>query len=306
MTTSNSILAIIEPDMHPHEVIARAAWLARMHDCSLNILLCDSEIGALQEGWFLSNEARDIAENIRTVQTEMIEELADSARSQGVIVTSDVLEERSISHGILQHVEQTNPRYLVKGTQYHNVAERSIFVDTDWQLIRSCPCPLYLVKPKDMNENPVVLAAVDPTHEHDKPAALDQVIVDHAKAIADNNEGEVHLVHTYHRMSGIGSEATRTFKPIKLPIEAIDKKNQAEHRQKLNALAEANQIAADHVHQFPGRPHEILPAFARTHKVDVVVMGALARWGLKRMVIGSTAERVLDHLPCDVLIVRDL
>ena len=33
-------------------------------------------------------------------------------------------------------------------------------------------------------------------------------------------------------------------------------------------------------------------------------MGALARWGVKRMLIGSTAERVIDHLPCDVLIVR--
>jgi nucleotide-binding universal stress UspA family protein len=33
-------------------------------------------------------------------------------------------------------------------------------------------------------------------------------------------------------------------------------------------------------------------------------MGALARWGLKRAVIGSTAERVLDQLPCDILLVR--
>ena len=44
--------------------------------------------------------------------------------------------------------------------------------------------------------------------------------------------------------------------------------------------------------------------FVRTHKVGLVVMGALARWSLKRAVIGSTAERVLDSLPCDVLIVR--
>jgi nucleotide-binding universal stress UspA family protein len=33
-------------------------------------------------------------------------------------------------------------------------------------------------------------------------------------------------------------------------------------------------------------------------------MGALARWGLKRAILGSTAEKVLDHLPCDILIVR--
>jgi nucleotide-binding universal stress UspA family protein len=34
-------------------------------------------------------------------------------------------------------------------------------------------------------------------------------------------------------------------------------------------------------------------------------MGAVARTGLKRRIIGSTAEHVLDHLHCDILIVRE-
>jgi len=33
-------------------------------------------------------------------------------------------------------------------------------------------------------------------------------------------------------------------------------------------------------------------------------MGALARSGLKRLLIGNTAERVLDHLPCDLLVIK--
>ncbi len=33
-------------------------------------------------------------------------------------------------------------------------------------------------------------------------------------------------------------------------------------------------------------------------------MGAVARGRLQRAAIGSTAERVLDHLPCDVVIVK--
>ena len=37
---------------------------------------------------------------------------------------------------------------------------------------------------------------------------------------------------------------------------------------------------------------------------DVVVMGAIARSGLKRLVIGNTAEAVLDALTCDLLIVK--
>ncbi len=37
---------------------------------------------------------------------------------------------------------------------------------------------------------------------------------------------------------------------------------------------------------------------------DVVVMGAVSRSGLKRLLIGHTAERVLGSMPCDVLVVK--
>ena len=71
-----------------------------------------------------------------------------------------------------------------------------------------------------------------------------------------------------------------------------------------SSLAAANKIDAENVHQLPGKTNKILPMFVRSHNMDLVVMGAIARWGIKRAVIGSTAERVMDALPCDVLIVR--
>ena len=74
------------------------------------------------------------------------------------------------------------------------------------------------------------------------------------------------------------------------------------HREKLDALAAANDIPIDAVHQLPGRAHEILPMFARAQGADLVIMGAIARSGLKSRVLGSTAAKVLDHLPCDILI----
>ena len=76
------------------------------------------------------------------------------------------------------------------------------------------------------------------------------------------------------------------------------------HRARLDELARSNGIDEKHTHQLPGDTKELLPAFARTQGADLVVMGALARWGLKRAILGSTAEKVLDHLPCDILIVR--
>lgn len=304
MSENEKILVIVEPDNHPQGVVERASWLAELNNCDLHLVLCDPDVGALSTGIFLSNETRDLAQQIRTAQKEMIDDIALDARGRGINVSTDVLEERPVADAILQIALDMHPRYVVKGTEYHSIAERAIFVDTDWQLIRTCPFPLWLVKPHELTKQPVVVAAVDPVHSHDKPAALDQLIVKTAKAITGPVDGEVHLLHTYQRIAGIGREATKTFKPIRLPIDELSKKIQAEHREQLDALAAANDIDADHTHQLPGSTRDLLPTFARTHGADVVVMGALARWGLRRMIIGSTAEKVLDHLPCDILIVR--
>ena len=291
MSDNDRILVVIEPDIHPDTVIERATWLAGITRCSLDLVLCDPDVGALREGFFVSNEARDIAEKIRAAQRELIDDIAETARAAGVEVSTEVLEERPIADGIIHRVVDANPRFVIKGTQFHSAAERSIFVDSDWQLVRACPCPLWLVKPHAMREKPVIVAAVDPTHSHDKPAALDQVIVDMAQAVAGATGGDVHLLHTYHRLIGVGREATRTFKPIELAVDELSKKIQHEHRERLDELARANDIDPEHTHQLPGDTKELLPTFARTHGADLVVMCALARWGLKRAVIGSTAER---------------
>ena len=299
MSDSDRILVIIEPDVHPAEVVSRATWLAKLENCGLELLLCDPDIGALREGLFVSNEAKEIGDKIREAQQEMIDDIARPARDAGINVTTDVLEERPIADGVMHRAVDMNPRYIMKGTQYHSAAERSIFVDTDWQLVRACPYPLWLVKPHAAREKPV-----DPTHSHDKPAELDYVITRKAREIAMKAGGEVHLLHTYHRLVGIGREATRTFKPIEIPLDELSQKIKMEHRQLLDKLASESGIDEEHTHQLPGDAKELLPTFARTHGADLVVMGALARWGLKRAILGSTAEKVLDHLPCDILIVR--
>ena len=39
-------------------------------------------------------------------------------------------------------------------------------------------------------------------------------------------------------------------------------------------------------------------------RVDILAWGAVARSGLKRVLIGCTAERVLERVPCNVLVVK--
>lgn len=46
-------------------------------------------------------------------------------------------------------------------------------------------------------------------------------------------------------------------------------------------------------------------AYARSERVDLVVMGTHGRRGLRRLLLGSVAEEVAQTLPCPVLLVRD-
>ena len=57
-------------------------------------------------------------------------------------------------------------------------------------------------------------------------------------------------------------------------------------------------------HLVTGNPATVIPRLARDLGAQIVVMGALSRSGLMRVLIGNTAERVLESLPCDVLVVK--
>jgi universal stress protein E len=304
VTSKARILVVIEPDNQPNSVIDRAAWLAKLMNCDIELLLFDPMANPLMISLIPSPKSNELERAIEEVQQGFINELAERARAVGISVTTEVSEERPIAEAIMARAELSKPKFVVKGTQYHSDAERGIMVDTDWQLARICPFPIWLVKASKFEDAPVIVAAVDPTHEHDKPATLDNTIIQMAKSVAEATGGEVHLFHTYERLAGVGDQAMKVFRPVRLEIDKIDKKMKEEHRNALDALAKRNEIEDKYVHQLPGRTRDLLPSFVRSKNAQLVVMGALARWGLKRMILGSTAERVMDHLPCDIVIVR--
>jgi universal stress protein E len=302
---SETVLAVIELDNFPEDVANRAAWIARLYDADLHLLLSDPSLAILRDSFIVSNEAKQIGASIEAAQTQTLDELtAAVSAGDDLQVTSAITHDRPAHDAIIASALDIEPIVVVKGTQYHSPAERATFAYTDWQLIRKLDAPLWFVKPNEWKEMPIFVAAVDPTHQHDKAGELDQRIVKFGQSLASKCDGQLLLLHTYQRLIEIGTYAKFTFKPIKLPIDELDKKIRANHRQKLDALAAANDIPADAVHQLPGRTRDILPTFARTHGADLVIMGALARSSLRERALGSTAEQVLDHLPCDILIAR--
>jgi nucleotide-binding universal stress UspA family protein len=53
-----------------------------------------------------------------------------------------------------------------------------------------------------------------------------------------------------------------------------------------------------------GKPHDEIVRYAKEEKIDLIVMSSHGLTGLEHALFGSTAERVLRHSPCDVLVVK--
>jgi universal stress protein E len=53
-----------------------------------------------------------------------------------------------------------------------------------------------------------------------------------------------------------------------------------------------------------GRVSDELASVVKRINAAIVVMGAVSRSGLRRVFIGNTAERLLDDLNCDLLVVK--
>jgi universal stress protein A len=54
-----------------------------------------------------------------------------------------------------------------------------------------------------------------------------------------------------------------------------------------------------------GTPYREIVDTAGQSKTDLIVLGTHGRTGLTRLLIGSTAERVMHQAPCPVLVVRE-
>ena len=69
-------------------------------------------------------------------------------------------------------------------------------------------------------------------------------------------------------------------------------------------LAEANLGEGAECRTVRGEPQEQIPAFIRERHADVLIMGTIARTGLAGLLIGNTAEQVLEKADCSILTIK--
>ncbi len=236
-------------------------------------------------------------------RTKALARLARPLQKKGISVDCVVEWDFPAHDAIIRHALKTRPDVVVAESHHHNKLARWLLANTDWELIRACPCPLWFVKSQQLPASLPVLAAVDPLHAHAKPAQLDDRILDEAAAVATQLGGSINMVHAC--TPPLSNSSATFIEPLRIPISPDRAKRFLAGIQKeVEALAKRHAVDAGRCFTREGDPVEVISGLVATLKANVLVMGAVSRSSLQKSFIGNTAEKLIDKVRCDVLIVK--
>ena len=127
--------------------------------------------------------------------------------------------------------------------------------------------------------------------------------IETAKRLAQRSGGTVHLVHVYEFNYPAGFMAPGIWYT---PPSIVAQEQQAQALTKnLGALVRQHGLSPVNCHLISGAPaFDKICRIAQQIPADLIVMPTHGHTGLKHVFLGSTAERVVQHSPCPVFVVR--
>jgi len=295
------LVAVKNPRLKSSPAVAKAVQLARALGAQLELFHAIATPLYVDAYFTPSGTLKNYERATRKQRLKELESLAERVRGSGIKVTIAADWDYPVYEAVLRRASRTRADLIVTERHLGRHLAPGLLQLTDWELLRLSPAPVLIVKSAAPYKHPVVLAAVDPAHTFSKPANLDREILSAGSLVAGALRGSLHAMHAFIPIpaaaisKGILDQGT---------CEAFEKQAAANAKRSLDTALRLLKIPAARRHLVPRHPIDAIEQTAREIRSAIVVMGAVSRSGLKRFFIGNTAESVLDHLTCDILIVK--
>lgn len=230
-----------------------------------------------------------------------LESIADRLREQGLKVTTCVEWDAPVYEAIVRRARKMRADLIVVSRYAGRHVAPGLMRLTDWELVRLSPTPVLLVKNPGPYRHPAVLVAIDPRHAFAKPLQLDKIILRMGGSLSRSLRGALHAVYAYVRAPLLSAPARALTATAYARIER--EAAQSAQRSFERALRSSH-VARSRRHLVAADPISGILEASRKSRSDIVVMGAISRSGFKRLLIGNTAEKILDELKSDILVVK--
>ena len=299
------LVAVSDERRTPKSELGKAAALARVAGASVELFhaMTEPDPGAGYPETVTAKTVRERRAALVAKHQRRLEHLARDPVMRGVRVTSTAVWDHPPHEAVIRQARRSGADLVIVATRSHRPGARLLLRNTDWELIRHCPLPVLLVKSHRLWRRPAVLAAVDPFHAHARPADLDARLLEAGRSLAHLLKGNLHVFHAYMPLIMVDA-APLSGAPIAMTPPEMEQAHEQQVEAAIDRLAATARVPPARRHVCMGDVSGELTAVARRIRAGVVVMGAVSRSALTRFFIGNTAERVLDKLDCDTLVVK--
>jgi len=276
----------------------KVATLARINNARVSTMIADETTLFDDLSLKISGRYAEIRQVILQQNTESLERFLGHKRWNGV----DIKPEYSEANGfisIIQKVLRDKHDLVIK----EETLDRGIDQLT-MRLVRKCPCPVWVIK-RGTADFKRILAAIDVGTENPEATALNKKIIELTHSLAQRENGEAHYLHAW-RLEYEAALNSPRFKVSPEEIHEMKKQIKTERLESLQYLLNHNHIphTGDNVHLREGGSEDVIKQVIDDLKIDVVVMGSVARSGIPGLLIGNKAEQTLYTINCTVLTVK--
>ena len=279
------LFVIADPQAQQQTALIKALLLARMADCEVHAFLCVYR--DLDEGGEYASR-KDLKHRTVAEAEQWLAERLEALDTAGVPYTSEVVWNSRWHEIALREIARSNCDLVIKSSFHHRRARRFFSKTSDYSLMRKCACPVLFVHHEQEWQSNRLLACVDLESGDPQHARLNKAILNNARALANFIGMELHIASVYDNAINVDN----------LPFKQHGKQSTAEQ------LAEIYDVDAARVHLRRDETVAGLEAVCADIDPSIVVLGTIARTGIKGKLIGNTAEKLLDLTRADVLTIN--
>ncbi len=298
MRRFKNILAVVDTSFESHPALSKAAELARENQAQLHVIDIVPDFGWPAKLALLDRDA--LHQLLVKDKLEALEKLVAPLQAEGVQVHTSVRSGKS-SHEIIRHVTEAGIDLVVRVTKGKHSRREGFLGTTSLRLLRSCPCPVWLIKPDTKDEFHRVVAAVDAGTCDEPHRVLNRAVLDLAASLAEEEGSTLDIVYAWN----IFGENLLRDRMRPEEFEALQEATVAEQERLLDQTLEPLGLTSrsPHIHMLHGDASHQIPKFLAAQGADLLVMGTVGRKGLPGFFVGNTAERILDKVQCSILAV---
>lgn len=305
MKQFKKILVVYNGSEREQDTLRRAYHLARRNKARLTIIDVIEQIPQ-KIGYYFEKVSVSEFESIEAEQRaeEIIGMLKGLERRKKI--KADVKVFIGKPHiEIIKEVLRNKHDLLIKTAKGADGARRVLFGGIDISLLRKCPCPVWMVKPSKSRTYSRILAAVDPDPFNEQSTKLNDLIMELALAVSKIEKSELQIIHVW---SMFGERTLRgpRFRKTESQMRKLMRDAKNVHKEWLDKLLGKIRFGRKKpkIHLIKGDPSMVIPRVAKSQKIDLIVMGTVCRTGLPGLIIGNTAESILNQVNCSVLTVK--